>query len=579
MGSKRSGSQRASRQAITRREQKRARHPSLGSVPRPATPTSATPFVRPRTGEVVATAEPSAMLPELRTALAPMPEPAPPAEIVEPSDAAPATAHNIPDESGPDTQPLLHARVAHTYAGRQRYPTLARMASITLRRPPAAPQASPAEEPPLPSAATSTGSTAEAGPEASHPAPRHDHPARPADRPRRAAAGRPLPLPRAEVVLVVASAHAALAVVATLLGAALLLAGYQLWFWALILAGVAGVGGWVAYAATQTARERALASAALVCSQAGLLGWALAFVGPRVALLLFVPGAAILAQRTSGRRAATSLVVLALAAYATDVVLSLTFGLAPAVALDPVPSAILDGALAAIGLLLALFGALDATAGRAKAELVARARQGEVRRLRARIDRLRRQSEDDAAALYRALDSALEGAPPDVAGVDGVLSPVAARIADIGEHVADLRDELGERDKLEAALAQLALVLERAWLGLAWSWPAPTGTPVDDVVSLLRTPNPRHLAPLLADDQPTAPIPVPTDPEMGARRRVIPSPRSNPDLTSSARHTNPRHDVAHALAHPEPRPAVSHTSPLRWQEWDDWRRWQGDRVE
>lgn len=388
-----------------------------------------------------------------------------------------------------------------------------------------------------------------------------------------------MPLPRADVVVVVAGLHAALGVVAALAGAALLVAGSRLWFWPVLLAGAAGLGGWVAYTASQSSYRRTIAGAALGCSQAGLLVWALAVAGPRASLLLLVPGAVLLALRTSGRTTAALLATAALAAYATDLVLSLVWSVPAVIPLDPLPSALLDGTLAALGLLLAIAGAFDATAGRAKAELVARARHGEVRRLQARLDRLRRQSEDDAAALYRALDSALEGAPADDASVDGVFSPVVARIAGVGEHVADLRDELRERDRLEAALGHLALALERAWLGLAWSWPAPTGTPVDDVVLLLRTPNPRHLAPLQADDQPTAPIPVPTDPEMRARRRVIPSPRSNPNLASGARHTDPRHDVAHALARPELRPPTRHTSPLRWQEWDEWRAWQGDPAD
>lgn len=575
MGSKRSGAQRAGRQAVTRRQQKRARM-SLGPAPRTPAQVKAgatiaeIPEVRQAQAPAAILAPASAPAPQ--SAPAPAKKDAPRVDVAARAGGAPtARPEWRADQSGPDTQPLVVPQTP----GRRRYPTLARMASIAPRHPADSSSASALEQAvPPPVAATAAG-----GADGAPAWPLRFHAIRPERRPRRMRVGHPMPLPRADVVLVVASLHAALAVVATLVGAALLLAGSRLWFWPLLLAGAAGPGGWVAYAASQAGRRHTTAAAALACSQAGLLVWALAVAGPRTSLLLLVPGAVFLALRTSGRTTAALLAVAALAAYATDRVLSLVWGVPPVIPLDPLPSALLDGALAALGVLLAIAGAFDATAGRAQAELVARARLGEVRRLQARIDRLRRQSEDDAAALYRALDSALEGTPAHDAGVDGVLSPVVARIVDVGEYVADLRDELRERYSLEAALGQLALALERAWLGLAWSWPAPTGTPVDDVVSLLRTPNPRHLAPLVAEDQPTAPIPVPTDPEMRARRRVIPSPRSNPNLTSGARHTDPRHDIAHALARPELRPPARHTSPLRWQEWDEWRAWQGDPAD
>lgn len=593
MGSKRSGGLRTGRQAVTRREQKRAKMASQNTTPRTTHPTktAATPNISTAPESNLDTSmleqvivEQVAASPSLTTS-GPAFAPGPPPEQAEPApereeSTSPQIAASIPesdiepiieersDLSDPDTLSLPATQVG----GRRRYPTLARMASISPRNAPPTHEAHVGE---APAAATSDMSMDE---KAVTSLRWYRRTRTPTSYPRlhRAAVGRRLSLPPSFIVVVVAGIHAALTVMTALASAALLLTGNPLWIWLLALSGILGAGAWIAHADTQSSTRRSLAATALACSHIGVLVWALAFLGPRPSMLLLVPGAGFLALRVGGRGLATFFAAACFTAYMASAVLAPVLGLAPVISLGTPIDAVFDDTLIAVGLTLALAGAFDATAGRAQAELLAQMRRRETQRLQTRVDRLRRQAEDDAATLYSAVDAAREGRPLEVAGVDGVFSPVIGGIAAIGQYVLELQEEMRLSNKVEAAIGQLILALERSWLGLAWSWPAPTGTPVDDVVSLLRTPNPRHLAPLLADDEPTGPIPVPTDPEMPARRRVIPVPRTDPRLDGLS-----LYDMEMWLgAAPAPtRRVAPQTSPLRWQEWDDWRGWQGDPTE
>src|SRR5262249_51691991 len=168
--------------------------------------------------------------------------------------------------------------------------------------------------------------------------------------------------------LLVATAHVAVAAAAALLGAALLLAGQALAIWLLLLAGLAGVGGGLAYLFFQDEDTQPLAGGMLPASQVGILGWALALVGPRPTLLALMPALMLLALRCAGRIAAGLFVCAALAVYVVAAVLALQFGLLPALQLDSLGLVLLDGACVCAGLLLTLVGALNAAGGRARAE-------------------------------------------------------------------------------------------------------------------------------------------------------------------------------------------------------------------
>src|SRR5262249_8814552 len=152
-------------------------------------------------------------------------------------------------------------------------------------------------------------------------------------------------------------------------------------------------------------------------------------------------------------------------------------GLTPAIQLDGMGQILLDGTCICAGLLLALVGALTADGGRARAELLAQARQREVRQLRTRMAQLRQQTEVEAELLYDAADAALRGEVlKRAAALESVFSPVVERINTVGDAIAELRAVRDEHRRLESALRRLTRALERGWLGLRWTWPGLSGT-------------------------------------------------------------------------------------------------------
>ena len=61
----------------------------------------------------------------------------------------------------------------------------------------------------------------------------------------------------------------------------------------------------------------------------------------------------------------------------------------------------------------------------------------------------------------------------------------------------------------KSATRRLTRVIERAWLGLSWSWPDATGTILDDLLALLRTPPPPDTPDLRDDTAPTGQVVAP----------------------------------------------------------------------
>ena len=160
--------------------------------------------------------------------------------------------------------------------------------------------------------------------------------------------------------------------------------------------------------------------------------------------------------------------------------------------------------------------------------MVARARAVEHAALHteAQLDHLRTQTDDDAEALRRALRLALRGEQPERVYARGSLSVVAEEINTVVERLVDLGLDRVERKRLESATRRLTRVIERAWLGLPWSWPDATGTLLDDLLALLRMPPPADLPDLLDDTTPTGQVVAPhlfrnwqaTDADLTAQR-------------------------------------------------------------
>jgi hypothetical protein len=168
--------------------------------------------------------------------------------------------------------------------------------------------------------------------------------------------------------------------------------------------------------------------------------------------------------------------------------------------------------------------------------------------------------------------------------MEGPLSQLNATIELFGERLAILQRDREERLRLEAALLNLTRAMERAWLGLPWTWPKLSGTSLDQLVALLRTPTPRDVQPEAGSQQTSPLVTIPTlDPSVTPRPWE--APRQHPrvrehlsDLTWSfaqstgrRRHYQPRDDEASdGNAAPS---SARDSSPLPWVEWDKWRDW------
>ncbi|MFI5273825.1 MAG: hypothetical protein ACHQ4H_12400 [Ktedonobacterales bacterium] len=392
-------------------------------------------------------------------------------------------------------------------------------------------------------------------------------PARPAMRRR---LPRPQPVPNADPVLPLAGVQTAVAVAGALSGAVLLLAGNPAGWWPLALAIISGIGGWLAYALT---RHPQRASRALLASQLAVLAWALALLGPRAALLVLVPALAMLALRLLGSAAAVAVVALAFALYAVCAALVVAGVLRPAVSLDLLSSAVLDGALSCLGLALALRAALGMYAARKRAEAIATARRYDQGIIHGRSAALRHQVEDDVERLRETLRAAHTGRVPHQVTSSGLLGPLAEEVDITAARMHTLLRDRDERRRLESAISRLARALERAWLGLPWDWPDPSDSALDDVVSLLRSPNPRETAKARLDDT-SGLLPIPTLDTASAPPWAAPLPHPLAPLAEP----HPLWTSGELrVMHLDSAQATANQGPLPWEDWDHWRGWDGSQ--
>jgi hypothetical protein len=213
------------------------------------------------------------------------------------------------------------------------------------------------------------------------------------------------------------------------------------------------------------------------------------------------------------------------------------------------------------------------------------ARQHEVRTLRTRLGQLRAQVEDDAAQLDGALARVLSGRPaPAPVETDGLLSPLAETTNAAAERLATLQRDREDRLRLEGAVRTVTQAVERAWLGLPWSWPEWSGTVLDELVALLRTPRPQETRADWSDQTPTLTA-IPSV-ERANERGMTPrswertTPISMPLTGVRAAWSQALNGTTGANEHlpalyPVP-PTDSARAPsavLPWREWDTWREW------
>lgn len=398
---------------------------------------------------------------------------------------------------------------------------------------------------------------------------------------------RPRPLPEVNLIMPVAGVHATLAAVAALCGAVLLIQGQTMALWGLLLAAIAGIGGWGAYAFSQRERRQSAAGALLLFSELGMLIWAIALIGPEAALLALASAVVLLGLRMTERAAVIASVVLILIVYIAALGLGLQgvfHSMLTAGALT-----LLNAALTAVGLGLLLILAMNLQMGRSRAESASRARQLELRHVRMRAGRFRQEVEDDVDQLERRLTEALHGRGVEPLEVDGVLGPLAEDVSAVAERLATLQSDREDRVRLEGAVRSVTRAFERAWLGLPWTWPEPSGTVLDDLVAFLRAPRPQDMPASWSEDTPAlVPIPSATPPHMPCVPPTsIPLPQMRMNGTTAGTVTpQPRlHPKLRVVPPPNGEPSTPHAGesagvptpkPLPWDEWIEWSTWDDD---
>jgi hypothetical protein len=258
--------------------------------------------------------------------------------------------------------------------------------------------------------------------------------------------------------------------------------------WALAGAIIAGAGAALAYAASEVASWQRFAPYVLVISQLGLLTWAMLVLGPRPSLLALVPALIEAALLMSGTLLASVLLLGTLLIYALFAGLSIGIGLAPVNPLDPTAAAVLDVVFVVVGLLAALWLLLTIQGGRERAQATARARRHEADVLRNLVTQFRQETQDETGKLESALIQALKGHDVGPIPSEGMYRLLAETIMDTASRLEVLQRDREERLRLEGSLRVVIRAVERQWLGIQPEWPGHTGTAIDELVALLRTP-------------------------------------------------------------------------------------------
>jgi hypothetical protein len=272
----------------------------------------------------------------------------------------------------------------------------------------------------------------------------------------------------------------------------------------LAFAALAGGSAGLAYLLDQRRGMRMWSAALLAASQIAMLGWVLVMIGPRPALLAGVPALFILMARVLGRERSRIHALLLLGLYGLCALLAGTGQLMPLLTIQGSAARWLDAVVVLLGASLSLLVLDGVLVGRERARALAQARAYEARTLRERMVWERTQTEAEADALHTALAAALRRRVVFPITMEGPLSLLATTGNRVLERLAVLHQDREERQHLEDALRRLIRALERSWLGLPQTWPAQTGTAVDEVVALLRAPRPADMpAPSWPDDGPT----------------------------------------------------------------------------
>lgn len=278
-------------------------------------------------------------------------------------------------------------------------------------------------------------------------------------------------------------AHLALALLLTVAAAPLLITP-ALHALGLGTAGVAVVTLLLAALAQGQAQAGQITRAALLLLLVDLIlaGLGLAILGPHLTAFALLPGALLVAALLADAFTAVAGALLAFALYAGALLVA-----RPPLA-TPTGAALLwlNLALAFVGLSL-LCGALVLTSRYLRAAVLeAAAATQRVAALERRAQTKRIAIDADAIVLQEQLARALRGQTAQPVTTCADLAPLANMINAATKRLPGLQRDREERIRLETAVRDLSAALETAWAGFTITWPAPSGTSVDRLITMLR---------------------------------------------------------------------------------------------
>ena len=379
------------------------------------------------------------------------------------------------------------------------------------------------------------------------------------------------PLPEVDLALPVAGAHATVAAIAALASAALLIQGASGAIWPLILTAVAGIGGWLAYMLGQQRRYRRAAGAVLALSEVGVLVWLMLVFGPSGAFLALVPAIALIALRVSGLAAAVGGSALAVVGYVTLSVLASGQRVQPVARLTTSAQTLISALAVSAGVLVSLLTLAIWQKQQARMELQSRARMREARAAQAQAAREQQRLDEGLRLVEDALADVLRGRAVGELPSGPDLEALTERVTLIAERLTMLQKDREDHLRTEGAMRGLIREVERAWLGLPWAWPAPSGTTLDELVALLRAPRSFESPASWPEETPTL-VPIPSANSQPSRPWDVVAQRQYGHVSqpSQALYSQLPLDLDES----DPRRAVPiNAAQLPWQEWDMWRDW------
>lgn len=231
----------------------------------------------------------------------------------------------------------------------------------------------------------------------------------------------------------------------------------------------------------------------LVCD--GLAtGTGIRLLGPHLELVALLPGALLITALLVDQALTIAAGILGLAGYVGTVAFNQAGILRPTFTLDAHGTVWLDLVLAVVGIGLLLVAVTLAMSQLRTALANEAAAAYTVRVLERRAQTKRVTLDADAIMLQAELAKTLRGRESRKVITCPDLAPLAAMINSTTERVPGLLRDREERLRLEKAIRDLVAALETAWAGYEWSWPAPTGTAIDRLVTILRPQRPRSEA-------------------------------------------------------------------------------------